>query len=282
MLLTNLKVNSKVKLDFFHLEEKSSTNVDIFSNKQYKPTLNNYSRFLVSFDSDTTVAEGVADIALGYTFSVYREAKDTNSLVYVATLADGDLSMVDYNVVNNNTYRYYIFKEDESAISEAVVSNDIQTCWWDWSFVDVIPSAKKNNLYYAVGDVWKFNLNVSSGSMMQNMNNTTYNNLTKFPKVSAGKLNYSSGSLSCLLGGIQKTSNSLAEYIEPNTMLESWNDFCSNGNIKLMKDRKGNAMLVMITDTSAQVDDITREQANTITFSWVQVDNVNNVAIIGG
>lgn len=281
MLLTNLKVNSKVKLDFFHLEEKSSTNADIFNNKQYKPTLNNYSRFLASFDSGTTIAEGVADIALGYTFSVYREVKDTNSLVYVATLADGGLSMVDYNVVNNNTYRYYIFKEDESAISEAVVSNDVQTCWWDWSFVDVIPSTENSNLYYAVGDVWKFDLNVSSGAMTQNMNNTTYNNLTRFPKISAGKLNYSSGSLSCLLGSVQKTTNSLAEYIEPNTMLESWNDFCSNGNIKLMKDRKGNAMLVMITDTSAQVDDITKEQANTITFSWVQVDSVNEVTIIG-
>lgn len=282
MLLTSLTVNNNVKLDFFHLEETSSTNADIFNNTQYKPVLNNYSRFLVTFDNGDTISEGVADVALGYNFSVYREIKDTSNLVYVATLGDGGLSMTDYNVVNNTTYRYYIFKEDESAISEAVVSNEASTCWWNWSLVDIIPSTEQSNLYYATGDVWQFDLNISSSAVTQNMNNTTYNNLTRFPKVSAGKLNYSTGSLTCLLGSVQKTSNSLAEYVEPNTMLDNWNAFCSDGNIKLLKDRKGNAMLVMITDTSAQVDDIIREQANTIAFTWVQVDSIDNVTIIGG
>lgn len=282
MLLTGLKVHKDVKLDFFHLEETNSSNVDIFKNPQYKPTLNNYSRFLVTFDNATTIAEGVADIALGYTFSVYREIKDTNQLVYVATLADGGLSMTDYGVVNNMSYRYYIFKEDESAISEAVVSNNVSTCWWDWSLVDIIPSTIKDNLYYALGDVWKFNLNISSAAITQTLNNTIYNNFTRFPKVSAGDLNYSSGALTCLLGNVQRTNNSLAEYVEPSSMRDDWNAFCANGNMKLLKDRKGNAMLVMITGTSSQVDDIIREQANTITFNWVQVEDIKNVTIIGG
>lgn len=281
MLLTSLTVNNNVKLDFFHLEEASSTNVNIFNTTKYKPVLNNYSRFLVTFDNANTIAEGVADVALGYNFSVYREIKDTNQLVYVARLGDGGLSMTDYNVVNNTTYKYYIFKEDESAISEAVVSNDISTCWWDWSLVDIIPSTTESNLYYISGDVWKFNLNVSSAAKTQTLNNTTYNNLTRFPKVSSGVLNYSTGSLTCLLGNVQKTTQSLVEYIEPSTMLNEWNEFCANGNIKLLKDRKGNAMLVMITGTSSQTDDVTREQANTITFNWVEVADTQNITVIG-
>ena len=282
MLLTGLTVHNNVKLDFFHLEESSSTNANIFNTAKYVPVLNNYSRFLVTFDDGTTTSEGVADVALGYNFSIYREVKDTNQLVYVARLGDGSLSMTDYSVTNNRTYKYYIFKEDESAISEAVVSNDVSTCWWDWSLIDIIPSTSEKGLYYTTGDIWKFNLNISSAARTQTLNNTTYNNLTRFPKVSSGKLNYSTSSLTCLLGDIQRTTNSLAEYIEPSTMLDKWNEFCADGNMKLLKDRKGNAMLVMITGTSSQTDDVTREQTNTITFSWVEVEDIDNITIIGG
>ena len=282
MLLTGLTVHNNVKLDFFHLEESSSTNANIFNTAKYVPVLNNYSRFLVTFDDGTTTSEGVADVALGYNFSIYREVKDTNQLVYVARLGDGGLSMTDYGVTNNRTYKYYIFKEDESAISEAVVSNDVSTCWWDWSLIDIIPSTSEKGLYYTTGDIWKFNLNISSAARTQTLNNTTYNNLTRFPKVSSGKLNYSTGSLTCLLGDVQRTTNSLAEYIEPSTMLDEWNEFCADGNMKLLKDRKGNAMLVMITGTSSQTDDVTREQTNTITFSWVEVEDIDNITIIGG
>ena len=282
MLLTGLTVHNNVKLDFFHLEESSSTNANIFNTAKYVPVLNNYSRFLVTFDDGTTTSEGVADVALGYNFSIYREVKDTNQLVYVARLGDGSLSMTDYSVTNNKTYKYYIFKEDESAISEAVISNDVSTCWWDWSLIDIIPSTSEKGLYYTTGDIWKFNLNISSAARTQTLNNTTYNNLTRFPKVSSGKLNYSTGSLTCLLGDVQRTTNSLAEYIEPSTMLDKWNEFCADGNMKLLKDRKGNAMLVMITGTSSQTDDVTREQTNTITFSWVEVEDIDNITIIGG
>lgn len=282
MLLTGLTVHNNVKLDFFHLEESSSTNANIFNAAKYVPVLNNYSRFLVTFDDGTTTSGGVADVALGYNFSIYREVKDTNQLVYIARLSEGSLSMTDYSVTNNRTYKYYIFKEDESAISEAVVSNDVLTCWWDWSLIDVVPSTSEKGLYYTTGNIWKFNLNISSAARAQTLNNTTYNNLTRFPKVSSGKLNYSTGSLTCLLGDIQRTTNSLAEYIEPSTMLDEWNEFCADGNMKLLKDRKGNAMLVMITGTSSQTDDVTREQTNTITFSWVEVEDIDNITIIGG
>lgn len=282
MLLTGLTVHNNVKLDFFHLEESSSTNANIFNTTKYVPVLNNYSRFLVTFDDATTTSRGVADVALGYNFSIYREVKDTNQLVYVARLGEGELLMTDYGVTNNKTYKYYIFKEDESAISEAVISNDVSTCWWDWSLIDVIPSTSEKGLYYTTGDIWKFNLNISSAAKTQTLNNTTYNNLTRFPKVSSGKLNYSTGSLTCLLGNVQKTTSSLVEYVEPNTMLDEWNKFCADGNIKLLKDRKGNAMLVMVTGTSSQTDDVTREQTNTITFSWVEVEDIDNITIIGG
>lgn len=281
MVLKTVELNKNIKLDFFHLEEKSYSNADIFSNKKYIPTLNNYSKFLATFDDRTTTSRGVSDIALGYNFSVYREIKDTNELVYVANIANGGLSVTDYNVVNETTYRYYIFKEDDSSISAAVISNNVSTCWWDWSLVDLTPSTTEDNVYYANADgVWKFNLNLSTSERNQNLSNTTYNNLTRFPKVSLGRSNYASSSITCLLGNVQKVSNNSLSYIEPASMLDDWNEFCSNGNLKLLRDRKGNSMLVTITSNSSNVDDITREQVNTITFSWVQVEDASNITVV--
>lgn len=282
MLLLDVKVKKNLKLDFFHLEESSDSNVNIFNDSKYKPKLNSYSRFLVTFDDGTTKSEGIANMALGYTFSIYKEVKDTNQLTYVAKLNEGVLSVTDYNVVNNKTYNYYIFKEDNDTISEAVISNSVETCWWNWSIVDLIPSTENENIYIADSrKIWLLDLNLSSSSKNQNISSTVYNNLSQFPKVSIGYSNYSSSSLSCLLGKVGKSENGTLTYIEDAGLLDEWNNFCANGNIKLLKDRKGNAMLVMITGTSSQTDDITVQQANTITFEWVQVASNDNITIVG-
>ena len=66
MLLTKLAVNNSVKLDFLHLEEASSNNTDIFSIPKYKPTLNNDSRFLATFDNATAIMQMFISIHLVY------------------------------------------------------------------------------------------------------------------------------------------------------------------------------------------------------------------------
>ena len=282
MLLKKVTVHENVKLDFFHFEEDSLTKDNIFINAKYKPTLNNYSRFLISFDDATLISKGITDTALGYTFSIYKEKDNNNKLIPVARLSEGGLSIKDYNVSNNSNYKYYIFKEDEEAISEAVISNPVDTCWWDWVIADIIPSEDDKGLYHVdLDSVWKFSLNISSAARTQNTNHTIYNNLTKYPKVSIGKLNYSTGSLTCLLGEVEKTSSGEISYVEPASLLDEWNDFCVNGNIKLLRDRKGNALLVIIDSTSAQLDDVSREQLNTLTFSWTQIGDASEVSVVG-
>lgn len=282
MVLKTIRLNSNVKLDFLHIEEASDSNVNIYATNKYKPVLNNNSRFLVTFDDGTLISYGIASQSLGYTFSVYKEVGNSNQLSYVARLNEGELSLIDFNVVNNETYRYYIFKEDEKMISEAVISNDVQTCWDDWSLIDLIPSTTEDNLYYAdLENIWKLNLNLSSDSINRNLNTTVYNNLAKYPQVSTGNLNYATGSLSCLLGSIVKTNDKGYIYSEDASLLDSWNNFCANGNVKLLRDRKGHSMLVMITSNDSNVDDVTVEQETTITVGWTQIDATNEVAIIG-
>ena len=281
MLTKSVKLYNNIKLDFFHIEDATGDNVNIFNNIRFVPILNNYSRFLVTFDDGTTTAQGIADEALGYTFSIYREVEGTNNLVYVARLDEGSLSVTDYGVVNNTNYKYYIFQENDSAVSEAVISNNVQTCWWDWSLADLIPSDEDNLYYVDSSNIWKFDLNLSSASMTNTMSTTVYDSLAQYPKVSVGNTNYSTGGITCLLGSISRDGNSALTYQEPATLMDLWKAFCTNGRIKLLKDRKGNAYLVSITSNSAQIDDILTEQPNTITFNWVQVGDISNTSVVG-
>lgn len=281
MLTNNVKLYNNIKLDFFHIEDATGDNLDIFNNVRFIPVLNNYSRFLVTFDDGTTTAQGIADEALGYTFSIYREVEGTNNLIYVARLDEGSLSVTDYGVVNNTNYRYYIFQEDDSAVSEAVISNNVQTCWWDWSLVDLIPSDEDNLYYVDDSNIWKFDLNLSSASMTNTMSATVYDSLAQYPKVSVSNTNYSTGGITCLLGSISRDGSSALTYQEPAVLMDLWKAFCSNGRMKLLKDRKGNAYLVAITSNSSQIDDILSEQPNTITFNWVQVGDISNTSVVG-
>lgn len=283
MIITDITVFNNIKLDFLHIEEKSDNNGNVFSTSKYIPQLNNDSKFLVTFDDGTTTSHGITANAVGYTFSIYKEASNTNELTYVARINEGELTIDDYNINNNTTYKYYVFKEGSTGISEVVTTNDVTTCWNDWSIVDVVSSQYEDNLYFVdTNNIWKFNLNLTSSDITQNVNNTIYNNLTHFPKISMGNLNYSSGSITCLLGDMRNDESNKYIYYEPIELSKKWNAFCTNGNLKLLKDRKGNTMLVAITGTSSKIDDLTSDQIRTVTFNWTQVDDSSNIRVIRG
>ena len=60
--------------------------------------------------------------------------------------------------------------------------------------------------------------------------------------------------------------------------LESWKEFCSNGNLKLLRDTKGSAWIVQIIDSPKNT--INQGENTTISFSWQEIENVNDYSII--
>lgn len=266
---------NNITLDFAHLEAVSSNPSQIFTNN-YRPIANNNTRSLVCFEG-TNNSVGVSDDALGYTFSVYRRDGNNKNLIPIYSKSLGKLSVVDYNVRNQKEYQYYIFKEDAESISKALLSNTITTCWWDYAVFGLTLDDESSNTYKIdLDDVWLFQSNISSDSTSQNFAKTTYRNLTKFPQVSIGKSNYSSGSFSGLIGRVKNN-----KYIEDVISIEKWNDFCANSQLKLFKDRKGHKYIVDITSSTCSTDDVTREQATTVNVGWTQIDDADNYIIIG-
>lgn len=278
MNIKRITLNSQVQFDFFHLQKNDAANSNIFVSK-YIPTLANNSLSLITFDDtfeNIYDSYGITNTASGYTFSVYRENKTVNNdtLEFVAKLSDGFLSVIDHNVQNNREYIYHVYKEDENYTSSDVLSNNVSTCWWDWTITGFYLD---DDGVYRVDptNIWRFSLNIESGDISETMSKTVYDNLTKFPKVSSGKMDYNQGSLTCIAGNIQNDA-----YSEIIGIIRQWNFFCSGSELKLLKDRKGNRWIVDITSTSTKIADESVEQYTTISFNWIELMDADYISII--
>lgn len=271
--LKKVILSSNVTFDFVHLEETDTAiNQNIFVN-QYIPQLNDTSRALISFDNGDTNCEGISTLSFGYSFSVYRIRDDELAPHLVAAISTGYLSVIDYNVSNQHNYTYYVYKEDDNYSTDANVSNTVNTNWWDWSITGLTRIGK--NQYRAdVNNIWLFELNVESAETVSNIDQTVYNNLTRYPRMSVGKGNYKTGGLTCLIGSVSN-----GKYYDTSDLYDAFVEFCGSSAPKLLKDRKGHKMLVGINSLSNQIADETREQASTITFTWTEVGSTDNLII---
>lgn len=278
MNIKRVTLNSQVQFDFFHLQKNETSNSNIFVSR-YIPSLANNSISLITFDNtfdNIYNSYGITNTAAGYTFSVYKENKTDNddTLEFVAKLSDGSLSIIDHNVQNHMEYVYHVYKEDENYTSSDVLSNNVTTCWWDWTITGFYLD---DNGVYRVDpqNIWRFSLNIDSGDVSETMSKTVYDNLTKYPKISSGTMDYNQGSLTCIAGNIQ---NDL--YTEAIGIIRQWNFFCSGSELKLLKDRKGNRWIVDITSSSTKTADESVEQYTTVSFNWVEIMDSNYISII--
>lgn len=63
-------------------------------------------------------------------------------------------------------------------------------------------------------------------------------------------------------------------------MLNRWREFCFSGNPKLLKDNKGQKFIVQLHDTSNNIEEKWYEKPVTISFSWTQIKDADEVVII--
>ena len=64
--------------------------------------------------------------------------------------------------------------------------------------------------------------------------------------------------------------------------LDAWLKFCSDGELKLLRDMKGNAWLVQIAESySYKIDNASNLKQTTISFTWKEAEDINSYSIIG-
>lgn len=224
---------------------------------------------------------------------------DAEALTSLEIVAQGlqQYHFKDYNVSNGRKYRYVIYPGQADNEVQKLTAN-VPVNWDYWSLTELTPVDGSWKSFTASSDnVWLFNLNVETGEQAQNIARNEQQTLSIYSRFSQGKMNYVSGSVSCLLGrdvipaylaksadeaGYQEKlwNDRVLSSNQKVDMLLAWRKFVFSSNPKLLKDRFGQSFIVTLTQSSNKPMDNVRRQPNTISFSWTEVASLKDVTIV--
>lgn len=253
--------------------------------------------------------------------SIYKKTPMQTYYDFVCELNDGNFEVYDYNIKSNayyhylvaalvkrsgpvaQKYKYYIYDNKEN-------NNElyIRPKFDSWSICNV-EITEDDKIYNVVGDVWNLGLNIEGEDININHGVTSWDTLGRYSKFSQGAKNYNSGTFTGLLGNFvtyEKYENipqygtllnakaaTVCEYTEKITQvknpyaletekLQAWINFCTDGQLKLLKDTKGNSWLVQIDETpNYKIENISNLKQTTISFSWKEAEDVSSCSIVG-
>lgn len=191
--------------------------------------------------------------------------------------------------------------------------------WGDWTICDIEESTEEG-IYFKTGDMWHLKYNMSDDiTTTMNTGVTMWETLGRFGKYSVGKKNFDSGSISCLLGdidyhndyaiknkfktdiktgkiyesdesekilrgnicGYNEKINKTSKYGRNVEKEKAWKEFITNGKMKLLKDYKGNAWVVMVqANPTYQVDYKSNLMETMISFEWQEAEDASDIAIV--
>ena len=142
--------------------------------------------------------------------SIYKREvwRDNNNQVYYekilhpVVLQNNVSRVIDYNVATNRNYEYIIYLTDQS--TDGAIQREIHfpiTTKWDyWSISELHKTTEQNVYTTSENETWLFKFNVEPGEQQQNVAKSQQDTLGKYPAFSYGKKNYTTSSVSCLLG----------------------------------------------------------------------------------
>ena len=207
-------------------------------------------------------------------WEIYRRDTETEEYRKVASVPAEELRFWDCSAVSQATYIYYVFGVGENVFATSpMLSNEVKVCLWDWTILSC--TAEENG--YAVEDIFRFGLNVSSGGVENNNEPSILKNFTRYPTVQLAPQNYRSGTLSAYIGKV----NAAYDYEDSRKVRDAIYALSTTKNTLFLKNRKGDLMRVRIAGpiTMTTKDD-TREQAQVASVPWVEAGGTDREPII--
>ena len=185
--------------------------------------------------------------------------------------------------------------------------------WDNWSICNIEETEDTPNtkIYMKTGGTWLLGLNLEGENLMQNMSANSWDTLGRYPRIAIGQKNYESSTFTGFLGRMQEVpsldlknqykngecktteevnkkyryterlniSNKYGREVEK---YQAWKQFCNDGELKLLKDVKGNAWVVQIVDNpNNNIINNANNMPTTISFSWKEVLDTENISVIG-
>lgn len=220
------------------------------------------------------------------TWRVYRRDEKDGTFVPVCATPNAyyGLSVLDCAAVSQHTYTYYVFGVtlDDEIATQALRSDPVTVCLWDWTILECEEYKNSAHLYnggvrlYVVKDIFRFSLNVESGATGNNYTPNLLANFTRYPTVQQTPQRYMSGTLSGYLGDVDADEN----YRDTLERRDALFALAQSDKTLFLKNRKGDLIRITISgQISAKTQDATRQQALICSVPWAETGDVKNTGI---
>lgn len=212
-------------------------------------------------------------------YRIQKRNQKENVMRTVANVDKNDVKVIDYNVANDETYKYYVTPvveiNGERVFATTIETDEITPNWSSWSVIGL--REIEEDIYEAdYNNIWVFGLNLEPGDYTPTFSKAYNEGIGRFPKGFSNSTNYVKGKLSCYMGDIDCVS----EYINDDALrIEKWNSFCNNGELKLIRDTKGNVYLADIDTSSFQTSDYVNGKPTTLSFTFIQLGEAKDVCV---
>lgn len=223
---------------------------------------------------------------------VYRRNLETNEIVFLGIGLEygSSITFNDYLVPNKGSFEYVVVPREDSTgkpYLSGIAKATINTNMIGYTITSLIPKdyvrtmeVKESDFgryRYAIGDCWKFVGEVQDTTVSQNTNRVAHVGAGRYTSLSMTDTNYSSGSLSAMIGAVDCTSKQYKDTID---MVRAWREFITKNSVFLLKSQKGDVWVVNVVDTpSTSYSEMENGIPTTFAFDWAECMSVSDIII---
>ena len=184
-----------------------------------------------------------------------------------------ELVYYDYGATNGNCYVYQVINQ-YAADTQAVInqSDAVSPCFWEWDLIETATEQNRANGDYMALNVFRFALNVASGSDGNGAAPGVYPTFTQYPVVMPDTQNRHSGTLAGLIGWLKAPG----EYEDTNDLRDALRKLSGTKNTLFLRSRRGDFWKVAVSgEIQTSVNDNSLKQEITASVPWVEIGPVD-------
>lgn len=255
----------------------------LMSSAGYTPGFDANTWFLADFTNGLNGGNIQTNERIG-TWRVYRLDETSKDFTFVAFVGEPIREILDCAAASQHTYVYYVLGEnvDGEIVTQAMKSVPVEVCLWDWTLLackddtggQYLALGKERG--YQVTDIFRFSLNVESGTVGNNNTPELLENFTHYPTVQVTPQRYMSGTLSGYLGSVDADGAYSDSLVQRNALFA----LAQTDGTLFLKNRKGDLLRVSISgQISCRTQDATRQQALICAAPWAETGSAEEVGI---
>lgn len=208
----------------------TETDVNNYSLANYLPSWTDETYALIKFENNLDAGNVPSSIGIIQDWTLYRETIGEDALELIGVLEDNISEYYDFTAIYELVYRYYLFAQGTTEMSNPISTNSIQSDYYGWYLID----PENNRAYH-------FDMDFSGGDKSFIEDYTEYETNNKNNIFTRGGNFYKEGTLESIIS----KDNLKIDIIDTNDDLLSLSEFIHSTRPKILKGRRNEIFKVL-------------------------------------